>query len=150
MNYYAVIPISSIKNIEKNNLKNVVELNCTIKNGPHWCKNFTGFIPVQREYLIVYTNNLSLYEKVNEFVGSGIDLQTSIDYHSEFMTDDDRNKNYLSLRITPGLDRYYEIGIVDDGAGITRKTQTDLSGSTTTSITEEKTFFCLLYSEVLQ
>lgn len=80
-------------------------------------------------------------EKVNEFIGNGIDLQTSIDYHSEFMTEDDRNKNYLSIRITPGLDRYYELGIVDDPSGVTRTTNTNTSGSTTSSIKEEKTFF---------
>ncbi len=80
-------------------------------------------------------------ERVNEFIGTGIDLQTSIDYHSEFMTESDRNKNYLSVRITPGLDRYYELGIVDDPTGVTRTTRTTVSGSSTSSVTEEKTFF---------
>ncbi len=80
-------------------------------------------------------------ESVNEFVGNAIELETSIDYHTEFMSEEDRNKNYLSVRITPGLDRYYELGIVTDPLGLSRRTRTVTTGSTSTDVTETRTFF---------
>ncbi len=87
-------------------------------------------------------NNINkTVEGVNEFLGSANELQTSLDFHSEFMSEEDRNKNYISARITPGLDRYYEIGIVTDPQGLISRKRTTTTGSTTTDVNETTTFF---------
>lgn len=61
---------------------------------------------------------------VNEFFGGASQLQTSIDFHSEYLADADMTKSYLSLRIQPGLDRYYELGVIDDPKGVVTETDT--------------------------
>ncbi|MGE0525762.1 MAG: MlaD family protein [Bdellovibrionales bacterium] len=57
---------------------------------------------------------------VNKFLGGADMLETSIDFHSEFMTGPSQTKSYLGLKIQPGLDRYYEIAVIDDPEGVKR------------------------------
>jgi len=66
-------------------------------------------------------------ENVNDFLGGAGEMQTSIDYHSEFMARSSESKSYLSVVIQPGLDRYYELGLVDDAKGLTRIVETETS-----------------------
>ena len=54
----------------------------------------------------------------NEFVGGATQLETSFDFHSEFLVDPSLTKSYLNVKIQPGLDRYYVLGIVDDPRGV--------------------------------
>jgi phospholipid/cholesterol/gamma-HCH transport system substrate-binding protein len=45
------------------------------------------------------------------------------------------------VRIQPGLDRYYEVAVVDDPKGTVETTQTDTTaGGTTSTVTEKKTY----------
>lgn len=78
---------------------------------------------------------------INNFIDAGNKLSTSIDYHSSYLFTGNDAKSFLSLRIQPGLDRYYEIGIVDDPSGVTERTtiRTTSNGADTT-IREEKRF----------
>lgn len=73
--------------------------------------------------------------KVNDFLGGADKMEMSIDYHSEYLADVDLTKSYLGVKIKPGLDRYYDIQVVDDPRGVVRKTKT----STNLSPTEDKT-----------
>ncbi len=73
--------------------------------------------------------------KVNDFLGGADKMEMSIDYHSEYLADVDLTKSYLGVKIKPGLDRYYDIQVVDDPRGVVRKTKTE----TNLSPTEEKT-----------
>jgi len=57
-------------------------------------------------------------QNVNNFLGGADKLETSLDFHSEFMTNSD-SKSFLGLRIQPGLDRYYEIDVISDTRGVT-------------------------------
>lgn len=85
--------------------------------------------------------NTAIY-KVNEFLGGADVMETSIDYHTESLTDLGLMKSYLNVKIQPGLDRYYEVGIVDDPRGVVRRFQTDttVGSGPTTSTREVKTF----------
>ena len=73
--------------------------------------------------------------KVNDFLGGADKLEMSFDYHSEYLADVDLTKSYLGIKVKPGLDRYYDIQIVDDPRGVVRRTKTETNLSTT----EEKT-----------
>lgn len=56
---------------------------------------------------------------VNKFLGGAEKMETSVDFHSEFMTGGDQSKSFLGLKIQPGLDRYYELGVISDSHGVT-------------------------------
>lgn len=78
---------------------------------------------------------------VNEFLGGADDLQVSVDFHSEYLMAADSTKSYLNLRLQPGLDRYYEFGVVDDPRGYSRTVDTVVTeGGTTTDVSETKTY----------
>lgn len=61
---------------------------------------------------------------VNKFLGGADKLQTSVDFHSEFMTNDS-NKSMLGVKLQPGLDRYYELDFISDSHGVVKEESTD-------------------------
>lgn len=79
---------------------------------------------------------------VNNLLDTNNKLSTSIDYHTHYLTSSAGSKSFLSLRIQPGLDRYYEVGIVDDPLGVTESTVTTTTpqGGTSTVVSEDKRF----------
>ncbi|MDX9730503.1 MAG: MlaD family protein [Bdellovibrionales bacterium] len=78
---------------------------------------------------------------INSMLDSSNKLQTSLDYHSHFMTDTGKAKSYVSLRLQPGIDRYYEIGVVDDARGSRERTTiTSTTGGVSTVTQEEKSY----------
>lgn len=79
---------------------------------------------------------------VNKFLGGADKMETSIDFHSEYLTNVDLTKSYLGIKIQPGLDRYYKIQIIDDPKGVVTTTQTDssLNGGPTQSELKTQTF----------
>ncbi|MCB9025093.1 MAG: MCE family protein [Bdellovibrionaceae bacterium] len=87
---------------------------------------------------------------VNEFLGGASTMETSIDFHSEFLTDIDKAKSYLNVKIQPGLDRYYILGVVDDPRGVTHVVDTSVNGgtsTTTTTIDKNKIKFNALFAK---
>lgn len=54
---------------------------------------------------------------VNKFLGGINTMETSIDFHSEYLSEVDLTKTYIGVTIRPGLDRFYEIAVVDDPRG---------------------------------
>jgi phospholipid/cholesterol/gamma-HCH transport system substrate-binding protein len=78
---------------------------------------------------------------INNFLDAGNKLQTAFDYHSHYLTGNREAKSYLSLRLQPGLDRYYELGLVDDPQGTRERTftRTEVNGVETTT-REDKRF----------
>ncbi len=76
--------------------------------------------------------------QVNEFFGAAGKLTTDIDFHSEYLAEDDLTKSYLSVKIQPGLDRFYELGIVDDPRGVSEEEQV-ISGPTGGATTDTTT-----------
>lgn len=84
----------------------------------------------------------SAVSTINNFLDIANRTQTSIDYNSWYLARDGGAKSFLSVKIQPGLDRYYEIGIVDDPRGVTERTVTtsDVNGGTQTVTNENKRF----------
>ncbi len=77
---------------------------------------------------------------VNEFLGSANRLETSLDFHSYYLSDADQFKSFIGIKIQPGLDRYYLIQVVDDPAGLPiRETTTRSVDGGPETVTEERT-----------
>ena len=79
-------------------------------------------------------------DNVNKFLGSANQLETSVDFHSEFMSDNG-NKSFLGVRIQPGLDRYYELDVISDTNGVTRSVSTESTIDGTKHTSDETTTF---------
>lgn len=78
---------------------------------------------------------------VNNFLDTAGKTQTGLDFHSDYLNDIGLTKTTVALKIQPGLDRYYLLGIVDDPAGVVETTDTKLTASgATTETTEVKTY----------
>lgn len=81
----------------------------------------------------------SAISNVNKFLGGADKLETSVDFHSEFLTASSQTKSFLGLKIQPGLDRYYEIQVIDDPEGVKRSTYTESSTNGGATQTYEQT-----------
>jgi phospholipid/cholesterol/gamma-HCH transport system substrate-binding protein len=57
-------------------------------------------------------------DNVNRFLGTANTLQTSMDFHSEYLSPLAAAKSYFGVKLQPGLDRYYEIYAIDDPKGV--------------------------------
>ncbi len=65
---------------------------------------------------------------VNRFLGGINQMETSIDFHTEYLSAVDLSKTFVGVTIRPGLDRFYEIAVIDDPRG---RQETTLIESTT-------------------
>ncbi|MCC7403907.1 MAG: MCE family protein [Bdellovibrionales bacterium] len=84
----------------------------------------------------------SAIRNVNNFVGGAAEMETSIDFHSEYLSEVGDAKSFLGVKIQPGLDRYYELGVVDDPKGLVRSTSTTstVNGGAPSTVEETKTY----------
>lgn len=81
-------------------------------------------------------------EGVNDFLDQARKLETSVDFHSYLMSSPNAAKSTVSLRLQPGPDRYYEVGVVDDPRGLVETTDTTDTGTAgTVQQTETKTYY---------
>jgi len=101
-----------------NSIRNIEEVTEKINNG----EGTIGRL-INDEETIERIN--SAVEGVNNFVGSANKLTTSVDFHSEYLSGVSRSKSYLGVIVQPGLDRYYDIQIVDDPRGVVETTRTE-------------------------
>ncbi len=76
----------------------------------------------------------------NDFIGGASQLETSFDFHSEYLMGSDLTKSYLNVKIQPGLDRYYEIGVVDDPRGVDHTESVERTGDGAEKYDETRTF----------
>lgn len=79
-------------------------------------------------------------ENLNFLLGGVRTITSSIDYHSEFLTDSSDVKSFIGLRLQPGLDRYYEIQVVQDPLGLDETKKIVRDGTSTDNFTETTTF----------
>jgi phospholipid/cholesterol/gamma-HCH transport system substrate-binding protein len=79
---------------------------------------------------------------INNLLEVSNKMQTAIDYHSHYLVSEGDAKTFISLRVQPGLDRYYEIGVVDDPRGVTERTVTTTTtdGGAPTVVREDRRF----------
>lgn len=73
---------------------------------------------------------------INEFLNLITRIETTIDVRSEIFANADVAKTYLGVRIQPGLDRYYELQVIDDPRGVPRSqiTKTTVDGGTPSTV----------------
>lgn len=125
--------LKSLRRIETS-LKNVEEITDKVNRG----EGTIGKL-VNDETTVEELN--TAIQGVNNLLDTANKMQTSFDFHSHYMTNTSLTKSTLGIAIQPGLDRYYEIGIVDDPRGVVESTQiTTTSASGQTEITEDKRF----------
>lgn len=81
-------------------------------------------------------------EGVNGFLDTAGKTQTSLDFHSDYLGDLGLMKTTVGIKLQPGIDRYYYLGIVDDPAGVVEETdtRTSVNGGTATNTNEVKTY----------
>lgn len=92
----------------------------------------------------------SAVANVNNFLGAASTMETSIDFRSEFLAQANEAKSYFNVKIQPGLDRYYIIGVVDDPRGVTRVVDTSVDGgatTTTTTVDKSRIKFTVLFAK---
>lgn len=81
-------------------------------------------------------------------------ITTGFDFNGQYLGSVGATKSYIGVRIQPGLDRYYEVGVIDDPAGVVQRERSIVgppNGTTTTTDTQKifynKTKFTLLYAK---
>lgn len=79
-------------------------------------------------------------ENLNTVLGGVRTLRTSFDYHSELHTDPNEVTSFMSLKLQPGLDRYYELGLVQDPYGTKTERRVVKTGSQTEDFEETVTY----------
>ncbi|MBX9766190.1 MAG: MCE family protein, partial [Bdellovibrionales bacterium] len=76
---------------------------------------------------------------VNRYLDVANRIQTSVALRTEYLGQSALNRTYLGVRITPGLDRYYDIAVVDDPMGVMERVDTStFTGGTMTHSSETK------------
>ncbi len=125
--------LASLRRIE-GTLKNVEEITGKVNRG----EGTIGKL-VNDEKTVEELN--TAIQGVNNFLDTANKLQTSIDFHSEYITNTALTRSVLGLTIQPGLDRYYEVAVVDDPYGVVQTTETTTSSAAgTTDVKEDKRF----------
>jgi len=114
-------------------LKNIDEITAKINRG----EGTVGRL-INDEHTVEQLN--SAIENVNNFMGGANRWETSLDFHTEAMMSESMAKSYLGFKLQPGLDRYYEVQVIDDPRGTRQVTRTQTTGSTTGDYTETKTY----------
>ncbi len=118
-----------------NTMRNVEEISGKLNRG----EGTIGKL-INDETTVEEVNNA--VASINNFLDAGNKMQTSLDYHSHYLMNGADAKSYLSVKIQPGLDRYYELGIVDDPIGVAERTTTTttVNGGPETVTRESKRF----------
>ena len=80
-------------------------------------------------------------EGVSSFLDVGNKLQTGLDFNSAYLGLAGGARTSIGIRLQPGLDRFYYLGIIDDPAGVIETTNTvSTTASGSTELTEVKTY----------
>lgn len=121
--------LKSLRRIEVS-LKNVEDITGKINRG----EGTIGKL-VNDETTVEEVNNA--VNSINNYLDAANKLQTSVDFHSNYVMNGNGAKSFLSLKLQPGLDRYYEVGVVDDPLGVTEHTVTTTDATGTTQVIHE-------------
>lgn len=91
---------------------------------------------------------------VNSLFDTTSRIQMGVDFHSDYLNSIGKSRSYIGLRVQPGLDRFYEIAVIDDPAGVVERERqvATLNGGNPDTSEVEKTFynktkFTLLYAK---
>ena len=84
----------------------------------------------------------STIEGLGGMLESASRIQTGFDFHADYLGDVKATKSTIGIRIQPGLDRYYYIGIIDDPAGVVERDNVATTGTGgVTNTTQVKTYY---------
>lgn len=79
-------------------------------------------------------------EGINNLLDTAGKLQTGIDFQSYYLGEAGAARTSVNVKIQPGLDRYYLLGVVDDPVGVVEGIDTKTTtGGVTTEVSEQKT-----------
>ncbi|MEI7973610.1 MAG: MCE family protein, partial [Bdellovibrio sp.] len=80
-------------------------------------------------------------EGVSSFLDVGNKLHTGLEFNSAYLGGIGAAKTSIGIRLQPGLDRFYQIAVIDDPAGVVETTRTNTTNSLgTAESTERKTY----------
>lgn len=69
-----------------------------------------------------------------ESIGGMLDtygkIQTTFDFRAEYLADMSETKTHLGIKVQPGLDRYYYVGVVDDPLGVVTSQRVQITDNT--------------------
>lgn len=122
--------VASLGNVEKT-LSNFEEISDKINRG----EGTLGRL-VNDETTIEEIN--TAVAGINEFIGAGQRLKTSLDFNSSFMTAEDGFKTAVGIKIQPGLDRYYLVQVVDTPEGALEERQIFTTIDNNPTVREER------------
>ncbi len=123
----------SLKRIDKS-LQNVEEITGKVNRG----EGTLGKL-VNDETTIDNINET--IESVSGLLDTAGKLQTGFDLHTDYLMNSAQAKATIDVIIQPGLDRYYELGVVSDPLGYTieRKTSTSVNNGPSVNVNEKET-----------
>lgn len=78
-------------------------------------------------------------DNLNTILGRVGTLKAKFDYHSEYLTDVEEVRSFIGVKLQPGPDRYYELGIVQDPFGFDTTKTVVSEGTQNESFTETVT-----------
>ncbi|MCE3011137.1 MAG: MlaD family protein [Proteobacteria bacterium] len=118
-----------------NTMKNVEEISGKINRGEGTIGRLVNDEETVEELNTAITG-------VNSFLDTAGKTSTSLDFNTQYLGDLGLAKTNVGIKIQPGLDRYYYIGIVDDPTGVVEKTFTETSnnGGPVQTVDERKTY----------
>lgn len=117
-----------------NSLKNIEEITGKINNG----NGTLGKLISDEATSDKIENTL---DGIENLFGGIATLQTSLDFQSQYLGSIGANRTQVGVKLQPGPDRHYYIGIVDDPSGVVETTDTRITqGGSSTLTTEEKTY----------
>lgn len=82
-------------------------------------------------------------EGVSMIVGQAVFVETTVDFHTGYLRGADSGRSVLGLKFQPGLDRFYEVAIIDDSLGLISRSRVDQrvnGGASTVTETTDTSF----------
>ncbi|RYZ91645.1 MAG: MCE family protein [Proteobacteria bacterium] len=84
----------------------------------------------------------STIEGISGMLEGASRIQTGFDFHADYLSDVKATKSTIGVRIQPGLDRYYYLGVIDDPAGVVdREASVSTVNGVVTTSTQTKTYY---------
>jgi phospholipid/cholesterol/gamma-HCH transport system substrate-binding protein len=114
-------------------MKNIDEITSKINNG----EGTIGKLISDEE---TAENVSTAIEGINGFLDSAGKMSTGLELQSGYVGVAGGAKTDVNIKIQPGIDRYYLLGVTDDPLGVEDKVRTVTTGSASGDITEIKTF----------
>lgn len=117
-----------------NSLKNIEEITGKINNG----EGTIGRLVSDESTADKVDSTL---DGIETLFGAITTLQTSLDFRSDYLTDIGGARTMVGVKLQPGIDRHYYLGIVDDPTGVVETIDRRLTtGGNSVLTTEETTF----------